>query len=236
MKTYGFDGNAPSQLDSRRITSVYVYEVPVRLWHWLTVLSVIVLCTTGYFVGKPLPTLPGETDAHFLMGYIRFGHFCAGYVLAVGLVFRVCFTFFGNAFAREIFVVPVWDTQWWRELLYELRWHLFLARYPCKYVGHNPLGQIAMFGFFIVAILTSVSGFALYGEGLGNDSWASRLLGWTIAAHGGDSLSLHSWHRLGMWSIVLFVMIHVYAAIREDVMSKQSMISTMVSGFRMFKN
>ena len=29
-------------------------------------------------------------------------------------------------------------------------------------------------------------------------------------------------------------MVHVYAAIREDIMSKQSMISTMVSGFRMF--
>jgi Ni/Fe-hydrogenase 1 B-type cytochrome subunit len=39
-----------------------------------------------------------------------------------------------------------------------------------------------------------------------------------------------------MWAILLFVMIHVYAAIREDIMSKQSMVSTMISGFRMFKD
>jgi len=31
-------------------------------------------------------------------------------------------------------------------------------------------------------------------------------------------------------------MVHIYAAIREDIMSKQSMVSTMISGFRMFKD
>jgi Ni/Fe-hydrogenase 1 B-type cytochrome subunit len=236
LKTYGFDGSAPAEFGGRRVTSVYVYEAPVRLWHWLTALAVIVLCGTGYFIGKPLPTLSGAASEHFLMGYIRFAHFCAGYVLAIGLVFRAAYAFFGNAFSREIFLVPVWDMQWWRELLYELRWYLFLARYPRKYVGHNPLGQIAMFGYFIVAILMSISGFALYGEGLGSGSWASRLFGWAIVAFGGNSLSLHGWHRLGMWAIVLFVMVHIYAVIREDIMSKQSVISTMISGFRMFKS
>ena len=31
-------------------------------------------------------------------------------------------------------------------------------------------------------------------------------------------------------------MIHVYVAIREDIMSRQSLISTMISGWRMFKD
>ena len=43
---------------------------------------------------------------------------------------------------------------------------------------------------------------------------------------------LRTLHHLGMWSIILFVIIHVYAAVREDIMSRQSMISTMVSGWR----
>lgn len=234
-KSYSFDDDASRDLGGTRVTSVYVYQAPLRVWHWLTVLSVLVLATTGYLIGKPPPTLSGEASAHFLFGYLRFAHFSAGYVLAIGLVFRACFALFGNRFSREIFIVPVWDAQWWRELFYELRWYLFLVRHPRKYVGHNPLGQIAMFGFFVVAVAMSISGFALYGEGLGADSWAARLLGWVITLVGGNSLSLHGWHRLGMWSIVLFVMIHVYAAIREDIMSKQSMISTMISGFRMFK-
>ncbi|MAH56534.1 MAG: Ni/Fe-hydrogenase, b-type cytochrome subunit, partial [Aestuariibacter sp.] len=32
---------------TRRQTAVYVYEAPVRLWHWVTVFSIITLCITG---------------------------------------------------------------------------------------------------------------------------------------------------------------------------------------------
>jgi Ni/Fe-hydrogenase 1 B-type cytochrome subunit len=39
-----------------------------------------------------------------------------------------------------------------------------------------------------------------------------------------------------MWAIVVFVIIHVYAALREDVLSRQSMVSTMISGHRTFKD
>jgi Ni/Fe-hydrogenase 1 B-type cytochrome subunit len=36
--------------------------------------------------------------------------------------------------------------------------------------------------------------------------------------------------------MVCFVILHVYAAIREDIMGRQSMVSTMVSGHRTFKD
>ena len=65
---------------------MYVYEAPLRLWHWITVLSIIVLSVTGYFIGKPLPSVPGEATFNYVMGYIRFAHFTAGYILAVGLL------------------------------------------------------------------------------------------------------------------------------------------------------
>lgn len=39
-----------------------------------------------------------------------------------------------------------------------------------------------------------------------------------------------------MWAIVVFMIIHIYAAIREDIMSRQSMVSTMISGHRTFKD
>lgn len=236
LKTFGFDGDVPVDLHGRRVTAVYVYPASVRLWHWLTALSVLVLCVTGYFIGAPLPTLSGP-GRHFLMGYIRFAHFTAAWVFAVGLIFRVCYAiFFGNPFSREIFVLPVLSRQWWKEFFQELLWYLFVVRYPRKYIGHNPCSQAAMFTFFIIAVLMTCSGFALFSEGLGRNSWAYHLFGWVFAVFGGSSLSLHEWHRLGMWSIVLFVMVHVYSAIREDIMSRQSIISTMISGFRMFKN
>ncbi len=47
---------------------------------------------------------------------------------------------------------------------------------------------------------------------------------------------MHAWHHPVMWFIVCFVIIHVYVAVREDIMSRQSIISAMISGWRMFKD
>jgi Ni/Fe-hydrogenase 1 B-type cytochrome subunit len=52
---------------------------------------------------------------------------------------------------------------------------------------------------------------------------------------GGNSMDVHSWHRLGMWLIGAFVIGHVYMALREDIMSDDTVISTMVNGYRSHK-
>ena len=77
--------------------------------------------------------------------------------------------------------------------------------------------------------------FALYSEGAGRDSWQYKLFGWVFAIWP-NSQDVHTWHHLGMWGIVVFVIIHVYAAVREDIMSRQSLISSMVSGERLFRD
>lgn len=221
----------------RKVTAVYVYEAPLRLWHWVNALAITVLAISGYLIASPLPTQHGEASAHFLMGYIRFAHFAAGYVLAIGLLGRIYWAFVGNHHARQLFMPPLMSKAWWREVLVELRWYLFLERHPKKYVGHNPLAQLAMFVLFIIPLIFMVvTGFALYGEGTQEGSWAHTLFtSWVIPLFG-QSQDVHTWHHLTMWVIVSFVIIHVYVAIREDIMSRQSMVSTMLSGWRMFKD
>ena len=219
----------------KQVRSIYVYEAPVRLWHWINALCMVVLAVTGYFIGKPLPTVPGEAAENFVMGYIRFAHFAAAYLFAVGLLGRVYWAIVGNHHAKQIFRLPITNPQWWSEVFFELRWYLFLEKLPYKYVGHNPMGHLFMFLFVTVAaILMICTGFALYGEGMGLGSWQDRLFGWVIPLLGG-SQATHSWHHLGMWGIVCFVILHVYAAVREDIMSRQTMISTMISGQRTFR-
>lgn len=221
----------------RNVRAVYVYEAPVRLWHWVNALAITVLAVSGWFIASPLPSLPGEASAHFLMGYIRFIHFVAGYVLLAGFLGRIYWAFVGNAHARQLFVLPIFNANWWKEVLFELRWYLFLERTPKKYVGHNPLAQLAMFGLFLTTVVFMiVTGFALYGEGAQEGSWSHTLFtSWVIPLFG-QSQDVHTWHHAGMWVMVLFVMVHVYAAIREDIMSRQSLVSTMLSGWRMFKD
>jgi Ni/Fe-hydrogenase 1 B-type cytochrome subunit len=220
---------------ARSIKSVYVYEAPVRIWHWINALAITVLGLTGYFIGSPLPTQPGEASANFLMGYIRFAHFAAGYVLAVGLLGRVYWAVVGNHHARELFWVPIFQRAYWAELGGMLKWYAFLAPRPGRFVGHNPLARFAMvFGFVLLTVFMILTGFAMYGEGAQMGSWQERAFGWVIPLLG-QSQDVHTWHHLGMWGLVAFAIVHIYAAIREDIMGRSSIVSTMISGHRTFK-
>ncbi len=215
---------------------VYVYEVPVRLWHWVNALSITLLAITGYLIANPMSTLPGEASDHFLMGYIRFIHFASAYIFVIAFIGRIYWVFVGNKYSKELFKLPCFRCGFFKELIHEVRWYAFLEKEPKQYIGHNPLAHL-----FIVVIITFggfamvLTGFALYSEQTGVDSWQDTLFGWLIAMTG-QSQDVRMWHHWGMWIIVTFVIMHIYVAIREDIMSRQSLISTMVSGWRMFKN
>ncbi|MFB2530745.1 Ni/Fe-hydrogenase, b-type cytochrome subunit [Paracoccus sp. p3-h83] len=231
------DATAQDIQSIRKRTSVYVYEAPVRLWHWTNAAAILILCVTGWLIGSPPPTV-GHTEAthQFIFGYIRFAHFAAAMILTVGFFGRIYWAFVGNHHARQMFYLPLLNRRWWAELMFELRWYLFLERQPKKYVGHNPLAQLAMFFFMTVGLsFMIVTGWALYAEGAGQGSWPDTIFGWVLGLVQ-NSQRLHTLHHLGMWAIVVFAIIHIYAAVREDIMSRQSMVSTMISGHRTFKD
>jgi Ni/Fe-hydrogenase 1 B-type cytochrome subunit len=217
-------------------STIYVYEAPVRLWHWVYALSILVLGVTGYLISAPPFHAPGEAVFSFQFGYIRFLHFAAAYVMTVFFLMRIYWAVVGNRHARQIFYLPVWSRAWWAGLLWEFRWYLFLVKEPKKYTGHNPMAQISM--FFVVTLGTMgmiISGFALYSEATGPDSWQAKLFGWVFDIFP-NSQDVHTWHHLGLWIILSFLIIHVYAAVREEIMSRQTMVATMISGERQFRD
>lgn len=216
--------------------TVYVYEAPVRICHWVNAFSIVALMVTGYLIGMSLPSVEGEGSANFVMGYIRFAHFAAGQVLAVFFIARVFWAFVGNHHSGQIFYLPAHRKQFWREMLDEIRWYAFLEQEPKKYDGHSPLARTGMFtGFTLFVAYMIITGFALYSEGTGIDSWQHKLFGWVFAIWP-NSQDVHTWHHLGMWALVTFAIVHIYAAIREDILSRQSIISSMVSGERQFRD
>ncbi len=221
-----------------RQTSVYVYEAPVRIWHWVNALAILVLFGTGYLIGSPPPSMQiAEATHQFVFGYIRFAHFAAGWILTIGFLGRIYWAIFGNHHARQLFYVPILSGSFWVEVWHEIKWYLFLTSEPKKYIGHNPLAQLAMFFFFTLGVsFMIVTGLALYAEGLGIDSTLYALFGWVFTLFGNNPHIVHTFHHLGMWWIVVFMMIHIYVAIREDIMSRQSIVSTMISGHRTFKD
>src|SRR3990167_4804750 len=56
------------------LVRVYVWEVPVRVTHWLIVLSIAVLSVTGFYIGYPFVTVSGPAGRHFVMGWTKVIH------------------------------------------------------------------------------------------------------------------------------------------------------------------
>ena len=171
------------------------------------------------------------------MGYIRFAHFASAYIFIIGFLMRIYWAFVGNDHARQVFLPPFFNREWWGGVWHEVKWYAFLVREPRKYTGHNPLATLFMHLMLIWgSVFMIITGLALYGEGTQEGSWAHTLFtSWVIPLFG-QSQDVHTFHNLGMYYILCFVLIHVYVSIREDIMSRQSLVSTMVSGWRMFKD
>jgi len=214
---------------------VYVYEAPVRLWHWLMMVALLVLGVTGYLIGSPPPAIGGEAAFSYFFGYIRMTHFIAAMVFAISFLVRVYWAIVGNHTSREIFILPVWNASWWGGFFRQMANYLFLRKESDLWVGHDPLAQLSMFVMYTLGTIFSiVTGFALYAEQWGWGTLPMNLMGWVFVLFG-DPQTVRTLHHLAMWYMVLFAFIHVYMVIREDIMSGQTIISTMVNGIRMWK-
>ncbi len=217
------------------LEDVYVYEAPIRLWHWVTMLAIFVLGATGYLIGSPPPAIGGEAYDNFLFGWIRMIHMSAGVILAVAFLVRIYWAIIGNHHARSIFYVPFWSGEWWKGLIDQGAYYLFLRRESHLWVGHNPMAQAAMFFMFTLgALFLIVTGMALYAEQWGWGTYWMKWFGWVFVVFG-DPQMVRTLHHLAMWYMLLFAVVHMYMVFREDIMSGESVIGTMINGIRMFK-
>jgi Ni/Fe-hydrogenase 1 B-type cytochrome subunit len=215
---------------------IYVFQIPVRIWHWLHALSITTLVVTGYFIATPLPSVSGEASDHFVMGTFRLVHFTSAFVFAVGLIVRVYLTIVGNRFSRELFIVPVFHRHFWQLVWHEIKFYAFVTRKSGKFIGHNPLAQIFMWlANVVLALFMVCTGFALYSQGTGAGSWADSLFGWVFVVEA-SSQTVRMWHLMGMWLMAVFIIIHVYMAIRAGFASRQNGVSSMINGWRTFKD
>jgi len=123
--------------------TVLVWDAPVRVVHWLMVLS---------FAGA---WFTAESEAWRLL------HVTLGYTLAALAVFRIAWGLVGTRHARFSDFVrgPAAVLRYLRSL-----W----GPDPEHHVGHNPAGALAILALLLLALGVTASGWALYNE-LGGD-------------------------------------------------------------------
>lgn len=127
---------------------ILVWDLPIRLFHWLLAAS---------FVGAFL-TAESERvrDIHVVLGYTMLGL----------VVFRFLWGVIGSRYARfsSFPIVPrrVWE--YFKSLF---------TRTPQHHVGHNPAGSVAIYAILALAVLAGATGYGAYNE-IGGE-WLAQL-------------------------------------------------------------
>jgi len=209
---------------------VYLWGAPLRAMHWIAVLCIVTLVVTGLYIGKPYFMTSGEASAHYLMGTVRFLHFAAAAILFATAIIRGYWLFAGNKFERLAALFPVRPRDW-VNMLKQVK--LYLMIQPEKaphYLGHNPLQQLSYTFVYLLAAFMVVSGFAMYGQS-NPGGFFFRAFGWIGPLFGGMQV-VRFLHHVCTWLFLVFIPIHIYLAIRADLLSRTGVISSIVSGGR----
>ena len=166
---------------------ILVWDVPTRVFHWLLVLSF-----TGAF-------LTAESERY------RDIHVVLGYTLLGLLAFRLLWGFFGTRYAR------------FRSFLFnpaEISAYFFslLKGKPAHYVGHNPLGSVAIWLLLGLGIGSGISGLLLFQD------------------IGGDALE--ELHEIASNTMLLVVLIHIAGVVLSSLMHRENLVRSMITGFK----
>ena len=196
-----------------RSSSVRIWDLPVRLCHWLLVILVAGLYLTGEVGGFDLE-LPwpggntlylGNMDVHALLGQA---------VLGV-LVFRVLWGFFGSTTARFSDFVrgPASVIRYLRELL--------SGRIP-EARGHNPAGAVMV--LLLLLLLAAQAGTGLFAS---DDFFFEGPLAHRVDSD--TSQTLTRLHKLNFNGLLFAIGLHVLASVYYLIRGK-NLIGAMVHG------
>lgn len=208
------------------LVRAYVWEVPVRLTHWLTFLSVVALSLTGYYIHNPFMMFQGSPP--FTMGMMRFAHIISGFVFTLSFLWRIYWLFVGNSCARWRAFVPLQRRQW-RGIREMFLYYTFLRWRPRFTLGHNALAAVTYLLMFVVMLVQILTGFALYGETLPH-SIVTDLFGWLTRLV--DVQTMRSIHYFIMFGFFAFTIHHVYSAVLVSGEERNGLIESIFTGYK----
>lgn len=209
--------------------TVYVWELPVRVTHWLIFLSIVVLAATGFYIGDPFIRVSGPARDHFVMGTMRVIHLYAAIVFTLSVLVRVYWMFAGNYYSGWRQFVPVTRYRL-RSTWQSMRFYGFVRRDPEPYPGHSGLAALAYAAIFLVYFVMIGTGLALYTAYAPAHS-VFQGFRFLIPIFRGLQTARFI-HHIGMWVLLIFMIHHVYSAILFSLTQRMDVIESMFSGYK----
>lgn len=210
----------------------YLFSPWLRIFHWVMVVCTFILFFTGLYIGNPFflgtqgidPTF--AVNRVFSMETIRYVHFIAAYVLVISFIPRI-YGFIINPGDR---LLPrPWTKLYWTGVMDTQLHYMFLRGKHQPYL-RNSLARSGYLAVYLMFFIEAVTGFAMYYM-IEPNRFLAKVFGpfnnWLI-----NEYTVHLIHHFVAWFIMLFVIVHVYMAIRADLTEKGGEISSMFSGIK----
>lgn len=209
---------------------VYLWHWPIRAMHWAAGVSLLVLIATGFAIGRPYFLPQGQVSGGYFIGWMRFLHFAAAGVLVATAIVRLYWLIAGNKYERLAALFPVRKRDW-INMYRQVKFYLMIQPEKAPhYLGHNPLQQVAYTTVYVAAFIMVITGFAMYGQA--SPGGVIRSLTLWVPQLFGSMQMVRLVHHVLSWFFLIFIPIHVYLAIRADVLERGGTMSSIVSGGR----
>lgn len=227
------------------IKSYKVWDSGVRCFHWINVLCVIGLIAIGVVILNA-KLLGVSNEGKILLKTV---HVWVGYVLALNLSWRITWAFIGGRYSRWSAFLP-----FKKGYVKETRDYItgFSNGQQKQYLGHNPLGRLAVTLLIFLLFVQAVTGLVLAGTDIYYPPIGSWIANW-IAAPGVDPATLVPYskelydeesykamrafrkpfitiHYYGFYTLLLFIVIHIVAVVITELKEGVNLVSAMFSG------
>ncbi len=217
---------------------VYVWEIPVRVFHWITAFTMLILVITGFIIANP-PALNVNVEAtnSYWFGYVRAIHLITAFILVANSIFRLYWAFAGNQFANWRNFIP-YTKKGVLNMLHVLKVDIFLLGEKDRNlsnisIGHNYLASFSYFIMGLLFILQFSTGFALMEDT--SNWWLPDMFSWVVPFFGGDILVRYI-HHFTTWIFMAFIVVHVYLVLFHDYVEARGETSAMISGFKFVRS
>lgn len=202
---------------------LYVWQIPVRVTHWVTAACIVILSLTGGYIADPFLIPPGGN----VMSTIRMIHILTAFTFLLSGLVRTWWLLAGNRFSRWSAFIPTTRYQA-MELFRQAGFYGFIRKEIPKVLGHNQLAATAYLALFALLLMETVTGFAL--DGLTGAQPGATLFGWMRELFGPQLLRLV--HHLAMWAILAIALFHVYSCILVDHIENNGLVSSIIAGYK----
>jgi Ni/Fe-hydrogenase 1 B-type cytochrome subunit len=211
---------------SSEIVAVYVWQWPIRIAHWMIVLSLTVLTVTGFYMHHPF--LIATSQRAWVMGTARFVHELFGFILIAVLILRFYWFFAGNRWAYWRAWVPLSREQ--RRSMYSMvLYYTYRRREPFPEVGHNSLAAATYMVVMFLLALECITGVVLYSVVRGSHI-LTLMVGWIPRIV--DIQYVRAIHYFIMFLFMAFVIHHVYSAMLVSKEQRNGLMESIFTGWK----